>query len=276
MVRAHDPPAPSPPFDPPKLCDGRRTAGHVQVPDPTTEDAGPLEMSWKAVSAGALVEPSPTKLRRTSSIAGNILVAAEKKSYWLQRKITEESHSHNYVRIGFPLQNVTMDGEEMSNAWTVCKAEEGSMYPFEMVAIKVQSHRQVFPEDEDDEEEEGEEKEGGANKQEGGDDDNDNSNSQLSYISDASVRMTIARNAKNEISALQLIKAADPDGNGNVLRAELVVQDMVDVYVIMPYCKEGTLMDMLSADSNGRLEETEARKYFRHVLNVRFSACVGW
>ena len=243
-----------PPFDPPKTHDGRRTAGHVQVPDPTSDTAGPLEMSWKVATAGALVEPSPTKLRRTSSIAGNVLVTGtgedgSRRAYWLQRKITEETHTHNFVRIGFPLQPFKMEGGEESNtAWTVCKASEGSMYPFEMVAIKVQGHNYVYPEE--------------------ADDDDDESGSDGDGHSKAD-RERMAKSAKNEISALQLIQAADPNGKGNVLRAEEVVDDLVHVYVVMPYCKEGTLMDQVGASPSGRLEESVARKYFCNLVNVR-------
>ena len=240
------------------MHDGRRTAGHVQVPDPTSDTAGPLEMSWKVATAGALVEPAPTKLRRTSSIAGNVLETAsvgedgERRAYWLQRKITEETHTHNFVRIGFPLKPFKVDGEEESStAWTVCKADEGSMYPFEMVAIKVQGHSYVYPE-----EEEGD----------GGDEDDDDGSDGDGHTKADRERM--GKSAKNEISALQLIQAADPNGNGNVLRAEEVVDDLVSVYVIMPYCKEGTLMDQVGASPNGRLEESTARKFFGNILNV--------
>jgi len=249
--RAQGPALAPPAFPAPKICDGRRTAGHVQVPDPEKDDAGPLEMSWKVASAGALEEASPTKLRRTSSIAGNVLVADEaegaekkppKKAFWLQRKVTEESHTHNYVRIGFPLQPVLMDGEECSGAWTVSKADEGSMYPFEMVAIKVQSHKNVFPE-EDDEQEAGSEKEG-------------------------AVKMTKSRNAANEISALQMITEFDPEGKGNVIGAELVVNDEVAIYIVMPYCKEGNMTDYIGANGkNGRLEEAVTKKLFGNILN---------
>lgn len=253
-TRAQSPAMSSPPFDPPKTHDGRRTAGHVQVPDPTSDTAGPLEMSWKVVSAGALVEPSPTKLRRTSSIAGNVLVTetgedGARRAYWLQRKITEETHSHNFIRIGFPLKPFKVDGEESSTAWTVCKASEGSMYPFEMVAIKVQGHSYVYPEEDD------------------GDDEEDGSDADGHSKAD---RERMARAAKNEISALQLIQAADPDGKGNVLRAEEVVDDLVSVYIVMPYCKEGTLMDQIGASLTGRLEESVARKFFGNILNVSF------
>lgn len=249
----------SPPFDPPASRDGRRTAGHVQVPDPTDETAGPLEMSWKVASAGALVEPSPTKLRRTSSIAGNVLVTdmgedGSRGAYWLQRKITEETHSHNFVRIGFPLKPfiVVEDGVEVpassgnnvAGAWMVNKAGEGSMYPFDMVAIKVQNHSSVYPEDDV------------LSEEEDGEDANDKS-----------ARETSSKNAKNEISALQLVHTADPDGKGNVLRAFQVVDDQVSVYIIMPYCKEGTLMDQIGASENGRLGEVLARRYFSNILN---------
>ena len=259
-TRAVSPAMAPPPFDPPKTSERRRTAGHLQVPDPTSATAGPLEMSWKVASEGALVEPSPTKLRRTSSIAGNVLVTDEvgedgKKgkhvAYWLQRKITEETHSHNFVRIGFPLQPFTVDGEELGTAWTVSKADEGSMYPFDMVAIKEQSHSYVYPEEDDEEGEEPDDEgiDGSSN--------------------DKASRQRLSKHAKNEISALQLVQAADPNGKGNVLRAEKVVDDQVNVYIIMPYCKEGTLMDQVGASPNGRLDESLARKYFANVLNVR-------
>lgn len=247
-VRAQAPASGPPAFPAPKICDGRRTAGHVQVPDPEKDDAGPLEMSWKVASAGALEEASPTKLRRTSSIAGNVLVSEEsadgktpKKAFWLQRKMTEESHTHNYVRIGFPLQSALLDGEECQGAWTVCKADEGSMYPFEMVAIKVQSHKNVFPEEDD--EHSGSENEG-------------------------EVKMTKSRNAANEISALQLIQEVDPEGKGNVIGAELVVNDEVAIYIVMPYCKEGNMTDYIGANGkNGRLEEAVAKKLFGNIVN---------
>lgn len=251
MVRAQGPAGVTPPFPAPKICDGRRTAGHVQVPDPEKDDAGPLEMSWKVASAGALEEASPTKLRRTSSIAGNVLVAdvpegqgKKKKAYWLQRKVTEESHTHNYVRIGFPLRGIQLDGEECGGAWTVTKADEGSMYPFEMVAIKVQSHRNVFPDEEAE--------------------DNADGNASDSE----SVKLARSRNAVNEISALQMIKEHDPDGKGNVIGAELVVNDEVAIYIVMPYCKEGNLTDFIGATGkNGRLEEPVAKKLFANILN---------
>ena len=222
------------------------------MPDTEKDDAGPLEMSWKVASAGALEEASPTKLRRTSSIAGNVLVAevkdgetTTKKAFWLQRKLTEESHTHNYVRIGFPLQPVTVDGEACSGAWAVTKADEGGMYPFEMVAIKVQSHKSVFPDDEDDGENSGSE-------------------------NDSEARMVRSRNAANEISALQMIKAADPEGKGNVLGADFVVNDEVSVYIVMPYCKEGNMTDFIGANGkNGRLEEPVAKKFFKNIVNVR-------
>lgn len=247
--RAQGPPAASPAFPPPQICDGRRTAGHVQVPDTEKDDAGPLEMSWKVASAGALEEASPTKLRRTSSIAGNVLVTDQKdgarKAFWLQRKVTED-HTRNYVRIGFPLKPVVLEGEECSGAWDVTKAPEGSMYPFEMCAIKVQNHKYVFPEE--------------------AADDGDTSGSEH----DGEVRLAKSRNPANEISALQIIKAFDPEGKGNVIGADLVVNDEVSVYIVMPYCKEGNMTDYIGSNGkNGRLEEPMAKKMFGHVLNVR-------
>jgi serine/threonine protein kinase len=253
-VRAQAPPAPPPDFPTPQVSEGRRTAGHVQVPDPTSENEGPLEMSWKIASAGALMEASPTKLRRTSSIAGNILVknvegSSPQKAFWLQRKLTEESHTHNYVRIGFPLQPVMSEEGSVTGAWTVTKADEGGLYPFEMVAIKVQEYRTVFPEEEDCAE----------NGKEGDDNMGEQSN-----------KVGPTRNARNEIAALQMIKEVDPDGRGNVVGAECVVGDEVSVYIVMPYCKEGTLLDMVGASrKNGRLDEADARMYFASILNVR-------
>jgi serine/threonine protein kinase len=255
-VRAQAPAATPPDFPPPTVSNGRRTAGHVQVPDPSTEDAGPLEMSWKIASAGALVEANPTKLRRTSSIAGNILVksadgSSPTKAFWLQRKLTEESHTHNYVRIGFPLQPVVSERGSVNGAWTVTKAEEGCLYPFEMVAMKVQEHRNVFPE-EDNGVENGDEKESHDSNE-------------------GRIKVGPARNARNEIAALQMIHAIDPAGKGNVVYAECVVSDEVSVYIVMPYCKEGTLMDKVGASrKNGRLEEADARMYFATILNVRW------
>ncbi|CAB9520298.1 activated protein kinase catalytic subunit alpha-1 [Seminavis robusta] len=257
---AQGPPLSPPSFPPPKVLDGQRTAEHVEVPDSTNNSSGPLEMSWrtaaadedmeaswKEASAGALVENNPSKLRRASSIAGNVLVAETeegKKAFWMQRKLTEETHSRNYVRVGFPLKPALIEDEEMLGAWTV-KRTEGGQYPFEMAAIKVQPHAKVFPDDDDEDEE-------GAN--------GDEKQKEVSKIS-------LMRNPKNEISALQMIKAADPDGTGHVLGAEYVVTDDVMVYIIMPYCKEGSLLDKMGASGrNGRLEEAEACKFFCDIV----------
>lgn len=249
-MRAKEPAKAPPDFAPPKVLEGRRTAGHVQVPEEDGNDAaGPLEMSWKVASAGALTEASPTKLRRTSSIAGNVLVAentdGSKKAMWLQRKLAEESHLHNYVRIGFPLQPFVIEGAgECAGSWQVTRAEEGSMYPFEMVAIKVQASKYVFPDEEVD--------------------DGDLSSSEQ----DGEVRLKRSRNAANEISALQMVREFDPEGKGNVIGADLVVHDEVSVYVCMPYCKEGTMPDYIGANGiNGRLEEPVAKKFFASLLN---------
>jgi len=254
---------PAPAFDPPRTIEGRRTAGHVQVPDPTAEDAGPLEMSWKVASEGALEEePNPTKLRRTASIAGNVLVAktaqdnnnsssSSRRAYWLQRTITEEAHNQKFVRIGFPLQPFTIEGENnKSTSWTVVKTDKGSLYPFHMVAIKVQKRSSVFP-DED-----------GGHPGSGEDDKNSRSEDEKATIEQA------ANHAKAEISALQLLQAADPDGKKNVLRALDVIDDQVNIYIILPYCKEGTLLDRLGETPDGRLEESVAKKYFSNILNV--------
>ena len=229
----------------------------MQVPDPSAEAAGPLEMSWKMVSAGALEEPHPpTKLRRTSSVAGNVLVVETdegKKAYWLQRKITEESHTPNYVRIGFPLELIEYKGDTVNSSWKVKKKDEGSMYPFEMVAVKVQNSSNVFP----------------------GDGGNGNSRDLLDCGSEHSHSSTStrSRNPKNEISALQMVSSVtDTEGKGNVLGAELVCNDEVQVYIILPLCKEGALLDLIgSKEETKRLEEAEARTYFRHILNVSVS-----
>jgi hypothetical protein len=241
-----------PAFLEPKISPSRRSAGHVQVPDPSTEAVGPLEMSWKLATAGALEEPHPTKLRRTSSIAGNVLVVKTDKgtkAYWMQRKITEESHTPNYVRIGFPLKPLEYEGAPMNSSWTVIKAEKGSTYPFEMVAIKVQKSSNAFA------------------------DGSDNGKGDLLDGSehDSNSKSTRMRNAKNEISALQMISAAMSNSScpGNVLGSELVCKDELQVHIILPYCKEGTLLDLIGAkEETHKLNEADAHKYFSQIIVV--------
>ena len=88
---------------------------------------------------------------------------------------------------------------------------------------------------------------------------------------DTQEKLIQSRNALNEIAALQMIRSVDPDGTGNVINAEMVASDDIQVYIVMPLCKEGSLMDLIgSTGNNGRLNEDIARRYFSQILNVSY------
>jgi hypothetical protein len=77
-----------------------------------------------------------------------------------------------------------------------------------------------------------------------------------------------------EISALQLVAKYDPEGVGHVLGTMDIACDEQYVYAITDYHREGSLFEYCA--EVGRLDEPEARFFFRQILMVRNMSHIPW
>jgi hypothetical protein len=74
------------------------------------------------------------------------------------------------------------------------------------------------------------------------------------------------RDPQVEFSALQMVAGYDPEGLGHVVTG-IVCTDNENVFVIMPYYGEGSLVEYIA--ENGRLSEEVARHFFQQIISVR-------
>jgi hypothetical protein len=132
------------PFDPPEILTAKRVTGLVVVPENELSDinANPLDLSWNASAAPEVQTSGPPALRRRNSLSGNILLVNQadgQKGYFLQRKMAKTTFG--CVRVGFLCEQRKEEGDT-GMEWDVIKSD--GPYPFEMVAIKMESKEKVL------------------------------------------------------------------------------------------------------------------------------------
>jgi hypothetical protein len=189
------------PFDPPEILTAKRVTGLVVVPENELSDikANPLDLSWNASAAPQVETSGPPALRRRNSLSGNILLVNHpdgQKAYFLQRKMAKTTFG--CVRVGF-LCEQRMEEGDTGMEWDVVKSD--GPYPFEMVAVKMESKEKVL------------------------------GHEVGSDTKDPTV----------ELSALQMIAAYDPKGECGVIGTSVICADHSNVFVIIPFHGEGTL-----------------------------------
>ena len=74
------------------------------------------------------------------------------------------------------------------------------------------------------------------------------------------------QNLWTQLSALQMIAEKDPECRGHVVGTSLIGSDHQHVYTILPFHREGSLLDYCA--EVGRLNENEARFFFCQILKV--------
>lgn len=84
---------------------------------------------------------------------------------------------------------------------------------------------------------------------------------------------TFTKDPTVELSALQMIAAYDPRGEGGVIGSSCICADHTHVFSVLPFHGEGTLFQHVV--ESGRLEERMAQHFFQQILKVGvlFSFC---
>ena len=189
-------------FDPPQILTATRVTGHVVVPENELSDlmANPLDLTWNAACIAHMETPGPPALKRRCSQSGNILLVDHldgQKAYFLQRKIAKTTFG--CIRVGFLCEQKEENDDDTGMEWEVIKSD--GIYPFEMVAVKIEPKEKVLRTDENSDE------------------------------NDPTV----------ELSALQMVAAIDPNEESCVVGTSCICADHVNVFVIFPFHGEGTL-----------------------------------
>jgi hypothetical protein len=241
------------PFEAPKFSSAKRILGFVDIPENKHVAESALDWGNRSFGPGAGVFApdgdgdtntnqddkdeklaGPTHLRRTSTLAGNILVieneGSEAQAFWLQRKVGQTANGS--IRLGFVLlSSSTSDGKVWSLASGGDEGEEEAGMNYQMVAIKILD-TSVLDSDHTDE----------------------------------------LHNPISELSALQMIAdhfektGKQPQGE-HVIATKLVAVSSQNVYAILPYYPDGTLFQYCLAQ--GSLKEPVARFFFQQILKVR-------
>jgi hypothetical protein len=245
---------PTVPFEAPKFSSAKRILGFVDIPENKHAAESALDWGNRSFGPGAGVFAlnadvddantnlddkdeklaGPTHLKRTSTLAGNILVieneGSEAHAFWLQRKVGHTAHGS--IRLGFVLlSSSTSEGKVWSLASGGDEGDDEAGMNYQMVAIKI-LNTSVLDSDHTDE----------------------------------------LHNPISELSALQMIAdhyektGMQPQG-GHVIATKLVAVSSQNVYAILPYYPDGTLFQYCLAQ--GSLKETVARFFFQQILKVR-------
>lgn len=188
-------------FDPPQILTASRVTGHVVVPENELSDlkANPLDLTWNAACSTHIESPGPA-LKSRFSQPGNILLVDHPdgpKSYFLQRKIAKTTFG--CIRVGFLCERRKECDNDTGMEWEVIKS--GGIYPFEMVAVKIEPREKALKTDES----------------------------------------TDENNPTVELSALQMVTAIDPNEESCVVGSSCICTDHLNVFVIFPFHGEGTL-----------------------------------
>ncbi len=245
------PPLPPPPFPEPKILNAKRVTGLVRVPD-LDDDAllSPLDLSWQASSSslddsmmGAAAFPpfmGPAAFQRRNSTSGNILIIEHPgseiptKAYLMQRKINKTSFGS--VRVGFELRFRPEEervGDDIEQ-WELIPSI-GDVYPFKMVAIKIQDRSKVLID------------------QDGKGDAVMSGKEPLAEV--CSLQMIAAYYESNQDKGLKY-----------VLGTHEIAVDNNFLYSVMPYHREGPLFQYCA--EQGRVREVEARHLFSQIIMV--------
>ena len=242
------------PFDGPKLLTAKRISGFVDIPESKNEESpmgnwgnGNVNFTPDEPAAGPKSDEQqermagPTYLKRTSTMAGNIVVidveGAKSQAFWLQRKVGQTAHGS--IRLGFVLRcNETddSDGGGAGRVWELApgpSADGDSGLDYQMVAIKIL----------------------------------DTTVLDANHSADS-----LLHNPVHELSALQMVAShyEKKGKQGHVVSTKLVAVSSQHVYAILPYYPDGTLFQYcLSQES---LKEPVARFFFRQILQVRLSS----
>ena len=239
------------PFDGPKFLTAKRITGFVDIPENKKAETSPMgcfgngsftadftpDQAQKPDADERLA--GPTYLRRTSTMAGNIVVVnvegEESQAFWLQRKVGQTAHGS--IRLGFVLRSNKTTSETDGAAGKVWELAPGTDSDgevglnYQMVAIKILDTQVLDSSDTPD---------------------------------------PLLHNPVNELSALQMIAGHyEKQGEaGHVASTKLVAVSSQHVYAILPYYPDGTLFQYCL--SQGSLKENVARFFFRQILKVRY------
>jgi hypothetical protein len=225
------------PFDPPKLLTARRIAGFVNVPETESSSASPFGEENVNLSAFTSEEPvktllaGPTHLRRTNTMHGNVVIIEEDgkppRAFWLQRKMSQLTHKT--VRLGFTVQpNTNPEFAGSEGSWELTPPETTDGH-HKLVQIEMLDTRILDM----------------------------NSSAEASPV----------HSPLHEICALQLVAEHNDNRDAHVVGTKLVATSTQNVFVVMPYHRDGTLFQYCLA--KGSLEEPVAKFFFRQILKVR-------
>ena len=238
------------PFDGPTLLTAKRISGFVDIPENKNAEESPMgnwgngNVSFTPDDAvGGKSEDQermagPTYLKRTSTMAGNIVVidieGQESQAFWLQRKVGQTAHGS--IRLGFVLRYSETESADSEGAagrvWELAPgpATEGDAgIDYQMVAIKILD---------------------------------------TAVLNSDHAADSLLHNPVNELCALQMVaKHYEKKGKtGHVVATKLIAVSSQHVYAILPYYPDGTLFQFcLSQES---LKEPVARFFFRQILQV--------
>jgi hypothetical protein len=224
------------PFDPPTLLTARRIAGVVNVPETESSSATPFGEASLNLCDFSSEEPEktlvagPTHLGRTSTMHGDIVIVEEdgKPPRAFWLQRKMNRLTHGTVLLGFTLRpNTSSEFAGSGGAWELTPPETGSHH--KMVQIEMLDI--------------------------------------MILDMKLSAEASPVRSPLHEICALQMVAEHNDTRDAHVVGTKLVATSPQNVFVVMPYHRDGTLFQYCLA--KGSLEEPVARFFFRQILKVR-------
>lgn len=222
------------PFDPPKLLIARRIAGFVNVLETESSLATPFgeanlnHSDFTSETPEKTLLAGPTHLRRTSTMNGNIVI------------VEEDGRPPRAFWLQRKVNEVAHGTVRLGFTLRPNTSPEGSGGAWELTPPETDGHHKMV---------------------------------QIEILDTTILDMNLSvdaspvRSPLHEICALQMIAEHNDTREAHVVGTKLVATSPQNIFVVMPYHRDGTLFQYCLA--KGSLEESVARFFFRQILKVR-------
>jgi hypothetical protein len=222
------------PFDTPKLLIARRITGFVNVPEAESSSVSPFGDASLNLSDFPSEKPEkkmlagPTHLRRTNTMNGNIVI------------VEEDGMPPRAFWLQRKLKELTHGSVRLGFTLRPNTSPEGSGGIWELTAPETDGHHKMV---------------------------------QIEILDTVILDMKLSaeaypvRSPLHEICALQMVAEHNDTRDAHVAHTKLVATSPQNVFVVMPYHRDGTLFQYCVA--KGSLEEPVARFFLRRILKVR-------